>query len=110
MSHFESTLESFVDEVNEMIEEEWDYTYADAPVVSIDTGGRSYVRLVKGGKGHQNGMYCFVRKAENAAKGSRVGDILKAASWKSPADHARGNIFDDNRMNAVTTYGAVYMR
>jgi hypothetical protein len=38
------------------------------------------------------------------------GDILKAASYKAPAKHARGNVLRDDRLNAVGRYGANYMR
>lgn len=39
------------------------------------------------------------------------GDVLKAAGWKSPAKHARGNIYKpDFGMGGVGDYGAKYMR
>jgi hypothetical protein len=113
--NYESALESFVAEVNDLIQQYWDekgYTHARAPVVRINGNGRSYTKLVKeddGGHGSKS-VYCFVRKSENASKGSLVGDILKAASWSAPAKHARGNIFNENRMDAVTQFGAVYMQ
>lgn len=38
------------------------------------------------------------------------GDVLKAAGWKAPAKHARGNIFEpDFGMGGVTVYGAKYL-
>ena len=38
------------------------------------------------------------------------GDVLKAASFKAPAKHARGNIYnDDNGLGGVTPYGAKYL-
>jgi hypothetical protein len=39
------------------------------------------------------------------------GDVLKAASWRSPAKHARGNIYDaDYGLSRVTAYGPEYLR
>jgi hypothetical protein len=40
-----------------------------------------------------------------------TGDVLKAASWKKPAKHARGNIFDEwNGLKSVGPYGPAYLR
>ena len=50
-------------------------------------GGRKYIKIIKvddGGNGSKS-VHSFVN-AEN-------GDILKPASWRAPAKHARGNIF-----------------
>lgn len=39
------------------------------------------------------------------------GDVLKPASWNSPAKGKRGNIFDeDNGRKALTRYGVVYLK
>lgn len=40
----------------------------------------------------------------------RNGDLLMAASYKTPAKHARGNIFSDNPLSGCTTYGMEYLR
>jgi hypothetical protein len=38
------------------------------------------------------------------------GDLLKPATWKAPAKHARGNLFDEHGgMKWVTPYGMAYM-
>jgi hypothetical protein len=38
------------------------------------------------------------------------GDVLKAASWKAPAKHARGNIYAaDFGKSAISAYGANYL-
>ena len=73
--------------------------------ISLDriTGRTKYARIVKTTRpGTSRSVHCFVN-LEN-------GDILKAASWKAPARHARGNIFDSNRLQAVGAYGANYLR
>ena len=39
------------------------------------------------------------------------GDVLMAASWRAPAKHARGNIFQpDNGLACVGPYGIAYMK
>ena len=57
--------------------------------------------------------FCFVVKADNNTKelgAMRRGDVMKAASFKAPAKHARGNIFDEhNGLSKITQYGVEYL-
>jgi len=56
--------------------------------------GRKYLKVTKR-LGTQTMVWGFIVKGDND-KLFRKGDILKAASWASPArNKARGNIFDD---------------
>ncbi len=51
--------------------------------------GRKFVRIVKKERGDRYGaVYCFIDFAN--------GDLRKAAGWKAPAPHKRGNIFNEN--------------
>jgi hypothetical protein len=55
--------------------------------------GRKYIKIIKG-DGQSRSVWGFVVKGTDDKK-FRQGDILKAASWATPArNHARGNIFD----------------
>lgn len=71
--------------------------------LTIKEGDR-YVRLSKGVPGDKYGgsAHSFVDKTN--------GDILKPASYKTPAKGARGNVFDKDSTNAASAYGAKYMR
>ena len=68
--------------------------------------GRSYAKLisadVRGGELSAQSVYAFVDLTN--------GDILKAASWAKPAKRARGNVLRADRMQAVTAYGANYLK
>ena len=68
--------------------------------------GRKYAKLiscdVRGGVESAQSVYCFVDMTN--------GDILKAATWRAPAKHARGNVLRSDRMQSVTAYGANYLR
>jgi len=75
------------------------------PPVFYYTVGRKYVRVVKRHRDMDSGgsAHCFV-DLEN-------GDVLLPASWRSPAKHARGNIFDDsNGLGNMGPYGPAYLR
>lgn len=103
METVEQRLEGFVATVQINIIDSYQRHYKNLayPTISVDAGSKFY-RIVK--TTNQRSVYCFVNKAN--------GDILKAAGWKAPAKHIRGNIFDANYGwgKAVTEYGATYMR
>ena len=103
MSDFETKLASFVEGVNELYNEYMDARFPNNPRETIEIGGgRKYIKLVKVSEGRVRSVYCFVD--------STNGDVLKAASFKAPAKHARGNIFnDDNGLGGVGPYGANYL-
>jgi hypothetical protein len=70
------------------------------PTLTVEKNPR-YWRVVSNGL--QTSVYCFIDPM--------TGDVLKSASWKSPAKGARGNLFDDtNGMARMTVYGAGYNR
>lgn len=73
-------------------------------ILEVDTG-RKYWRLWRIGKGThyaQKSAYCFVDQTN--------GNILMPATWKKPAKHARGNIFDmDNGIENCGLFGVAYM-
>jgi len=61
--------------------------------------GLKFIRIVskRGDGGPGRSAWAFVAKEDGSNKqlGSwKKGDIFKSASWKAPAKHARGNIFD----------------
>lgn len=59
-------------------------------------------------------IYAFVALADNTTKtlGTlKAGDVMKPATWKAPAKHARGNIFNpDNGLTTCNSYGPGYLR
>ena len=83
------------------------YIKADMPnqyqdiVVEV---GQKYIRLWVG-----TGCWGFISRVDGDLKGSPIkkGDLLKAATWKAPAKHARGNIIDGTAR--YSTYGPEYL-
>lgn len=72
------------------------------PNFRFDDGLR-YIRVVRFEGGITSSVHCFIDKTN--------GDVLKAESWKRPARHARGNIFNpDNGLVCMGPYGASYLR
>jgi len=78
-----------------------DYPTLIGPTLSIERGAR-YIRVVSAG-GSQRSVFAFIDTTN--------GDVLKPASWKAPAAHARGNIFDaSGGLERVGPYGPAYLR
>jgi len=66
--------------------------------------GQKYIRLWDG-----TGCWGFISRVDGDLKGSPIkkGDLLKPATWKAPAKHARGNIIDGSAR--YSTYGPEYL-
>ena len=64
--------------------------------------GRKYIKLVVA-SGVSRSVYCFL---------DMDGNIYKAATWKAPAKHVRGSVFDPSFGwgKALNHYGAAYLR
>jgi hypothetical protein len=72
------------------------------PVDLIALDGKRYVKLAttEGGDNSPRYVAAFIDK--------QTGDVLKAASWKAPAKHPRGNLFSqDGGLGALSPHGHV---
>jgi hypothetical protein len=83
------------------------YEKADMPnqyqELTVEIGNK-FIRLWQG-----TGCWGFISRVDGDLKGSPIkkGDLLKAATWKAPAKHARGNIIDGTARYGV--YGPEYL-
>lgn len=63
--------------------------------------------------GRFSGVFCFIALCdhETASLGKvKQGDVMKAATWKAPAKHARGNIYDAHGgMQGMQWTGPAYL-
>jgi len=64
--------------------------------------GSRYIKISRIGPS-VNSVWSFVDRTN--------GDVLKPATWRAPAKHARGNIFDQSGgMASMTSFGPAYLR
>lgn len=66
-----------------------------------------------GGNDNGSSVYCFVCLKDGHTKtlgNLTAGDIHKAASFKVPAKHARGNVFHPDFDKCLTKHGIVYLK
>lgn len=97
----DAKMDDFVAYVTRLQEAHYkQYEHVAAPTVSAMVGPR-YTRIVLHEKHGGRSVWGFVDRTS--------GDILKAAGWKTPAKHARGNIFD-LRYEGMTAYGPARLR
>jgi len=116
---FTAALDAFVAIADALVKESFNINWSEenrrkypdfpAPELHYELGSR-YARIVRGARKPISGeateersAYCFVDMAN--------GDILMAASWKSPAKGKRGSIYDaDHGRSAIDAHGARYLR
>jgi hypothetical protein len=120
---FDQALQRFIDGVN-AVKKNHDMNYGVYnELIRVRTEGVKYIALDRirfdgddvdmTGEGKATSIYCFVASEDCYTKflgHVKCGDVLKAASYKKPAKHARGNIFDDdNGLKNVGPYGPAYL-
>ena len=73
--------------------------------------GRKFIKVVKGSSPGQRSVWGFVAKVDGVHKGVPMlkGDILKAATWRAPAKHSRGSIFDKEMHKSFSWTGPNYL-
>lgn len=97
INEFVAKLDAFVKESHKA------NGYAFPPSSIEMEPGKKFVKIVKRDYSGSRYVHSFID--------IESGDIYKAASWKAPAKHVRGNIFADDYGigSAVSEYGARYL-
>ena len=103
-------IEKFIEEIYSVIETQYKTWY---PALYAKgrytkptyTEGRNYFKIINDGS-----CWGFVSKINRMVKKSpvQIGDLLKPASWSSPAKHSRGNILNGTAM--FTSFGPEYLK
>jgi hypothetical protein len=99
-------VRDFVNEVNETIEAYYKLNLPNLQIKKIEVSvGNKYVKLI-----HGTSVWGFISRCDGMLKGFPVkkGDLLKPATWNSPAAHSRGNLIEGTA--TYTTYGPNYLR
>ena len=117
MVQLNERIELFVAQVNKML----DSAFADfrtKTFIEVEYTSDKWAKLFQGtivdGKTKkQESVYGFIclKDFETKTLGVlKAGDIHKPASYKSPARHARGNVFRDDCLKCASSYGLCYMK
>ena len=111
-TEFQEKLDAFVAEVTaakQKYNEECGFRFLKDQHIRI-AGGTKYLKLEVVEQGRGAHVWGFVSLVDGTLQGApvKIGDLLKAASWKTPAKHARGNILDGTAK--YSPYGPDYMK
>lgn len=102
--NFNSCFTEYVQGVQEIINQDFAKSYPnlEVPVLKFDDG-RKYLKVVFTRNDKVESVHSFVDKT--------TGDIFKPATFKAPAKHARGNIFNENPVSCIDVKGnVVYLK
>jgi len=89
-------LELWLETVNSKRETEWNSKFTYKPYEPLTHKiGRVYAKVMSG-----TAVWAFVSMGDNLKKGFNIGDLLKPASHKGPANKSRGNI-----LNGTASWG-----
>jgi len=101
---FEIAFEKFLKGAQKIVDDYWKRS-GFRPLMKptlVPQRGRRYIRIVS--KDPSSGSAWAFIDITN-------GDVLKPAGFRTPARHARGNIYDQwNGLKAVSAYGPAYLR
>jgi hypothetical protein len=93
------------------------FTFSKPPRHRSDYISPKWCRVVvqeeRNGQYADTSVYCFVCLQDGQTKALGVvkaGDIHKSATWKAPAKHARGSVFQPDFGNCLTPNGIVYLK
>jgi hypothetical protein len=110
----------FVAKADEVTANYWQqsgYTHAPAPKHRADFLSDKWCRVVtveeRNGKMEDSSVFAFICLQDGFTKALgtlKAGDIHKAASFKAPAKHARGNVLADDMEKSLTPWGIVYLK
>jgi hypothetical protein len=81
----------------------------------IPRSGRTWIAVDRiDTEGPGNSIFCFIAAQDgcNRSVGTwKRGDVMKPATYRKPAKHARGNIFDSNNgLASMAWTGPAYLK
>lgn len=99
-------VKNFIDKVNSEITTYYQQQLSNSePKLVTASIGTKFIKLEQNGS-----VWGFISRFDGFHKGVpvRKGDLLKAADWRTPAKHSRGNIINGTEQYGV--YGPTYLK
>lgn len=113
---FDLSLIKYLRALEKKITEHYATKFPNLPPDDLEVvDGGKFVKVNRSRVGGGRSVYCFIAKYDNETKALgkvKCGDLMKAASWRQPAKHARGNIIEDcdKAVENSGPYGVVYLK
>ena len=106
-------IEAFVKHADEVTSEYWKrqgFTFSGPPTHRADYLSAKWCRILTVENGVGRSAFVCLQDGFTKALGTlKAGDIHKAATFKAPAKHARGSVFQEGFNNCATPHGIVYL-
>jgi hypothetical protein len=99
---------SWFEGVKKITNDYFDLNFPNNPKPSFEFKmGPRYVKIIR-----DRSVHAFIRdRSVHAFIDCINGDVLKPTSWRAPAKHSRGNIFDTkNGLGSMEVFGPAYLR
>lgn len=99
-------VDNFIQTVNKSIADYYEINLPSLKCTELEVSvGNKYIKL-----SHNRSVWGFISRYDGMMKGFPIkkGDLLKPASYNSPAAHSRGNIIDGSAKYNV--YGPNYLK
>lgn len=116
----EQRIELFLKAADSIAQDYWNrmkFTFGAAPTHRADFISDKWVKIVnleeRNGVKTVTSVYAFICLQDGQTKSLgtlKKGDIHKPATFKAPAKHARGNVFNEDFAKCLNEHGPVYLR
>ena len=106
---FDDAMETLLGKIQENFDNQYGHSARRNSYRKLDLTlrpGRKFIKVVEGSR-----VWGFIAKVNGVHKDVPMlkGDILKAATWRAPAKHSRGSIFDAEMHKSFSWTGPNYL-
>ena len=104
---FDEAMDNLLVKIQENYDEWYSRTDYESKKMNLSLKpGRKFIKVV-----HDNSVWGFISLVDGEHKGApiKIGDIMKAESWRAAAKHSRGNIFDKEFHKSFSWTGPNYL-
>ena len=103
---FDDAMDNLLGKIQENYDERYMGSSVEKKLELSLKPGRKFIKVVEGTR-----VWGFIAKVDGVHKGVPMlkGDILKAATWRAPAKHSRGSIFDKEMHKSFSWTGPNYL-
>lgn len=111
VTNLDQAITEFIALVQDVTNKYYERTLSNLkPPTIVRAGGRKFIKIMSDENGGQR-IVAFIAAQDGNAKATgpvTMGDVMKPATWATPAKHPRGNIFHvDGGASAVDPHGSI---
>ena len=103
---FDDAMDNLLGKIQENYDERYMGSSVEKKLELSLKPGRKFIKVVEGSR-----VWGFISLVDGEHKGApiKIGDIMKAATWRAAAKHSRGSIFDSEMHKSFSWTGPNYL-